>query len=315
MDLRATLSCLLLPLLLACLIGSPRSSPSPTSRTAKKARYEERGLRRYPARTYAHVAASIRGAVAIAMKDRAKPFASGVLIAQDMVLTARHATLKHAAVRGAPEPPRFGPTELEVRFDYIEQADGTIATPQVFPVVAYLEGASGHDWILLKLGSNKRGALPDASRVRALSDARPALDDPIYVVGFPKGGPMEVADEARVHFPFETTRAGLEQILARANPADAAQIRRSYRRQADGRRHNYSVVFGGQPTIGVDSDTVAGMSGAGVYLKRTGQLIGILVDGQPDTGRAGSVSWWRHEAVLPVTSRLVGQAKHAGAER
>lgn len=309
MHLRSqAISHLLAFLLLSCVLGSLRSSPTSTLDQHGKAVFGPQRADVFDPTVYEAILAATRSAAAVAQVGATKPHASGVLIARDTVLTARHVTFRSA--NGAQ---RYTPRQLEVRFDYRKRADGSISAPTRWRVIAYEEIAVGRDALLLKLAPHGADQFPAAERVQTLASTRAALDEPVVVIGYGKGDPVQIADDARVLFPQQATQDELDTILSREPASFHELIRWSYRTRVGSTYTNLSTTYGNHPTLGIDSDTVAGMSGAGVYLKRTGELIGILYDGQPDAPTPWAASWHRHEAVfiplVPTESLSARSAK------
>lgn len=271
---------------------------------------------RYPPQTYSRIFETSRGSFALKERGALEPRCSGVLIGDNLALTNNHCLLENI------------PQELEAEFDYETDLDGQPLPVRSFPIVDFVvsteEQRAGLDFALLELGPGADGRLPGSVYGRqCLSLRRAKRDDALYVVGFPLGGPRTVHDNAFVYFPYEVTAdefAELE-ILVRQEfdslseeqdsfrEGKLKEFRESYRaKTVDGvEMFEYvSTRFGGQPTIGADSDTYRGNSGSPVFDRRTHHVVGILFDGQEDLAEPWQPGWRAHEAILP-TPRIVAQ--------
>ena len=252
--------------------------------------------RNYMPATYRKMLARARGTASLARRG-ARPHASGVLVARDILLTCRHVVESLAGWR-------IPAGDLEVRFQLHDDGESN-----VFPVVAYAHVSSRHDLAALRLGRALDGTLPAADRVQTLSAARVPLDAAVYLVHHPRGGGLRFADDAWVHFPYAATDTELDVLRGRlvGQARSEAHGRRlldelaaSYARSSDGLFRNRSRRYAGQPTLGVDPLARDGSSGAPLYEKRTHGLVGILFAGVDQRQPRISSTWEHHEAVLPA---------------
>jgi hypothetical protein len=277
----------------------------------------------YPPWRYEVIFQQSPAAVAIAEPGRTTSVCSGVLLADDLVLTAAH------CFSGPPVRP---PTSLEVWFGYVDPPDGyarkPIAKRPILEVVApgparlpdLLSGrfgASLYDYAVVRIGpagaDGNAGAIPQCLRREALHKG-----DPIYVVGYPRGSPAMVHDSARVYLPYRVydgeeflrlrleVEADLLDVPERAESMD--QFDQSYDAVTEGgiqwRLLRY-VRDGGQPRMGIVADTFRGDSGAPVFDRDRYQcVVGVLVAGAPDTGQRRVPNWKEHERVLPISAIL-----------
>jgi hypothetical protein len=62
--------------------------------------------------------------------------------------------------------------------------------------------------------------------------------------------------------------------------------------------------YGGMPAMGLDPDTVHGVSGGPVYDHHTHCVAGVFVGGMPDEVTMAAASWAFHEIALPVQDIL-----------
>jgi secreted trypsin-like serine protease len=263
----------------------------------------------YPPETYDHIFQNSRGIAALGRPDE-PTFCSGVLIAADLFLTAAHCLDKYA------------PGELEARFNY-EIKDRALLPLDRYPVLD--EFARGEpfptaadaplDYVILTLGRNADGKLPgEVWPKQCLSRQRVVSAEPLYVVGHPGGEARVVFDNTFVYFPFRLMgqqeksrlRLRVETELANADDRDARlqEFESTYRPRQLGPLmvfENYSARWHNQPVIGANCDTRHGASGSPAYGRRKHTVVGILIEGEPDT-LLFDVGWRHHEAILPMTA-------------
>ncbi len=262
---------------------------------------------RYRPRAYERIFNNSRGGVALSRKGREKePFCSGVLISDDLVLTALHCL-------------DLLPEEISVVFDLEEDLRGEPLDPKIFSVAEIIESRDDTfpqlDFALLRLKPYADGRQAgDVCPAQCLSTFRLDRGHPIYVVGHPQGDPRLIADNAFVYFPFRVVRKTqlnrlrlLIELELRDDPKERerrlGQFDRSYRKEIHNGREewrNYSLRWGGQPTLGADCDTFEGNSGSPVYSRERHRVVGVLMKGEPDLSTPWRPGWRRHEAILPV---------------
>jgi V8-like Glu-specific endopeptidase len=264
----------------------------------------------FPAVNYRLIYESSKSSVAIVVADEARPICSGVLVAADLVLTARHCLTEYLA------------PELEIWVGYEEDANGKVSHGVPFHVEAkVVEGAplevggASFDYVLLRLRPGPAGQKAgDVVPPRCLSEARLNRDHPIYVVGHPDGAARTIHDNAWVLFPFAATPAqyGRLMLLVEAELKNdpergrwVQQFRADYRKNADGALYEYfSSRLGRQPVLAAEADTFHGDSGAPVFDRRKQTLVGIVVAGEPDVNEPWEPGWRRHESIIPASQIL-----------
>ena len=281
-------------------------------RRAKKSLRTPNRDDRYPPQAYERIYANSRGAFGLRVRGDPEPRCSAVLIGEKLALTNNHCILEEL------------PDEFEAVFDYEDDLDGRHLDSKVFPVadirLTSEEERDNLDFVLLELGANDGGALPGTVfPPQCLSLQQVRRDDPLYVIGFPQGGPRTVHDNTFVYFPFRANADEFAEIeiLVRSEFETLEDEEQSYidgklkeftdsyraRTAADGSRYYeyVSVRFDNQPTIGADSDTYHGNSGSPVYSRRNHSVVGLLFDGQEDLSQSWLPGWRAHEAILPIT--------------
>lgn len=253
---------------------------------------------RFSPQTFLAMFRRSRGGVAIWYKNKRIIDCSGVLIGVDLVLTSLH------CVDGS------NPSDLEIWIDYEEDLEKNRLPVRKYPVQKILaKGSVNLDFALLQVSPSMDGKKPgDETPIQTLSSARVGLDDLLYVVGHPQGGPRLIADNAFALFPYEITQEELDEIKLRAevrylDSPDRKRILQeidtSYKRKGEKLLHLPSKWFD-NPTIGADCDTFHGNSGSPVYLKSSHTVIGILFAGEPDRTEPWEAGWKRHEAILAI---------------
>lgn len=271
---------------------------------------------RYAPETYRQIFKNTQG-TGMVKSSSAGPEGSGVLVATNLFLTCAHCVYQYV-------PDRL--TNVSVVFGYEKGLKDQILPTNEFPVTSILaEGGSFAegspyvlDFYLLELGKNKDGQnAGDLFGPQFLSERRAKLDDPIYVVGHPRGKYKAVHDNARVMFPFTVTAYEFSELqlrIAQEFQGATDQVEKvnsftsSYVPTKEGNIIIYrNYEYRGLPSIGADCDTFRGNSGSPVYNKRGKGVIGLLMSGEDDrmTYHAG---WRYHEVVLPM-SMIVKQLK------
>jgi V8-like Glu-specific endopeptidase len=260
--------------------------------------------------------------VAIARPGDTTSFCSGVLITEEMVLSAAHCF--------APE--RL-PQQTEVWFRYVDgpgnppparfrravEGFAIASTPDAQKrLLEHRFGPDVLDYVIVRLAAAPQPA-PIGVAAQCLRRSAPHKGDALYVVGYPLGQPAQVHDSARVYLPYRVLD-GNEYLKLRLNvQADALlfpehddlmrEFDASYRNviEADGFKWRalHDIRAQGQPQMGIVADTFQGNSGGPVYERDRGQcVVGLLVQGATDTGRRREPNWKEHEHVLPMTSIL-----------
>lgn len=247
-----------------------------------------------------------------------RPFASGALIGQDLVLTCAHEVADRTA------------DNLQVWFDY-ESGDPNDARIEKCTVLSKVwvgeppnndASISPLDFSVWKIQRNP-GAI--ARKPLKLITNRIRRGVPIYLIGHPSRAPQTVHDNAWVLFPFEATEAEMKELRIAVN-AEFIGTKGSASVATDHFIKSYVPIslptgehlfryigsWGGRklPLIGAECDTFKGDSGSPAILREKGDLIGILVEGQPDQGDFGSNptrdtrgyrgGWTYHERILPI---------------
>ena len=270
--------------------------------------------------------------VAIADPSRDQAVCSGVLVAEDLVLTAGHCF----------EQP---PENYEVWFGFVERPNLTSSAP-IRRNIAREPVAPPIDQWRDVLAGRFSAKLPDYAIVRiepvdgeplvpeiellpertvlplpqCLSGTDPQRGDPLYVVGYPQSRPATVHGNARVEFPFRILdgsdfsrlRLDVEADFVDMSDHDSviAELEQSYVLEDDPNaffqfRRFFDVRDAGQPRMGIVADTFRGNSGGPVFDHTGFQcVVGILNKGMPDTGERRSVNWKVHERVLPIRAIL-----------
>jgi Trypsin-like peptidase domain len=283
---------------------------------------------------YDRVFSDAAAVVAIGEPGRNTARCSGVLIAEDLVLTAGHCFAG---------PPPKEPGELEVWFGYAERPDGSRAAPvrrdispePVAPapdkwadVMQHRFGSSLYDYAVVRFAAPAgEPLLPDVEIIpgrkvepepQCLRSTPPQRADALYVVGYPRGHPATVHDNGRVELPYRVS-AGEEFNLLRLDvdadfrgkPDHEAVLREfdeSYVLDDSGILdwwYFFDIRDGGQPRMGIVADTFRGNSGGPVYDHERAQcVVGILNRGMGDTGARLEADWKVHERVLPIRAIL-----------
>jgi hypothetical protein len=259
---------------------------------------------RHPPAAYDRIYRNSRSALALIGVGMSESFCSGVLVGNALALTNQH------CIKGLI-------STMRVQFNYEIDLAGNPLQRRTFPVASVLvQGKDLNpklDFALLEIGADAQGTLPGAEfPPQCLSTTPLERDAPVYLVGHPLGQPRTVHDNAFVYFPFRVTpeqRTELEMLVRAEFPDAVAEqdqldaFRASYRSaNAQGQAvfEHYSTQFGGQPTIGADSDTYEGNSGSPAFSRRTHNVIGLLFAGEADIDEPWNPGWRSHEAIIPI---------------
>ena len=283
---------------------------------------------------YDRIFSDAAAVVAIGEPGRNTARCSGVLIAEDLVLTAGHCFAG---------PPPKEPGELEVWFGYAERPDGSRAAPirrRILsePLAPALDkwpdlmqhrfGSSLYDYAVVRFAAPAgEPLLPGVEIVpgrkvepkpQCLRYTPPQRADALYVVGYPRGNPLTVHDNGRVELPYRVSNGEEFNLLRldvdadfRGKPDHEAVLREfdeSYVLDDAGILdwwYFFDIRDGGQPRMGIVADTFRGNSGGPVYDHERGQcVVGILNRGMGDTGARLEADWKVHERVLPIRAVL-----------
>ena len=276
-------------------------------------------------------------AVAIAINN--KPIGSGTLIGDQVVLTCRHGIDNVFNDQGTVRP-NFS-IDVWCDFDFNGQEKIPKESFEVEKILwsgqqaadpdgnnIEIDNVKALDFLLLKLKQTPS----DSKYIRpALSLRSPLQNEPVYVVGYPKGNPCTIHDNARILFPFRVSEYTYNKLRLkvfgemvnrhrRFDLPDELNDRRDYMANFE----NCYVKFGSHyyhyslnwktPLHAISSDTFVGNSGSGTFSKATNNLIGVFIKGGSETGDANRAGWQHHEVCIPITEiiRQVDRPKPAG---
>jgi hypothetical protein len=273
---------------------------------------------------YAVIYRQSASVVAIGEPGETTARCSGVLIATDLVLTAGHCF-------DGSDPK--APDELEIWFNFAKPGPGVLRPERVVrrkivelvsPAPAHLSemmdgafGASLLDYAIVRFAKPADQPLkPDNAEPQCLRTRHLNKGDAVYALGFPRGEPMMVHDNARVYLPYAIRRGEQFTQLRLDTEADLlgssqraelmAEFDKSYELGVENKIEKYflhHIKDGGQPRMGIVADTFRGNSGGPVYDREHGQCVtGILLLGAPDTGVRRTVNWKEHERVVPISA-------------
>jgi V8-like Glu-specific endopeptidase len=308
-----------------------------TSQSGQKAWYGRDD--NYRPEVYQTIYQKSKCCVGITLRNQMKPIGSGVLIGPDTVLTA-----KHVIQNGVDA------TDFDVLFNYeqIFKPENRTLTDEPTTSRRHIKStyflgkapdkdSSPLDFVLLKIDA----AQPDEKRPFVpISMDRVTPDTSIFLVGHPRRAQRLVHDNSWVKFPYEVSDPELQQLLVGVNAELAAAGSEDAAAEADrfmsfykpttgksGKKaYHYVNQRGGKAMryMGAECDTFHGDSGAPAMLRESGELIGILVAGEPDQedmpneGRVKSnpyvAGWLHHEKLLPITE-VVDQLDNATKKR
>jgi hypothetical protein len=277
----------------------------------------------YPPWSYQQIFTNAQSVVAIAMRGQTqKALCSGVLIAEDLVLTAGHCFKNDI------------PRDLDVWFGFAESMDGIIQGRVVRPIIElvapppemrdeFLSRASEDrfdadilDYAIVRIGPGQGDPSDSAVVPQCLRQYNIRRGKPIYVIGYPKGYPELVHDNGRVYLPFrlrprELTDLKLDIEADFVDHEDRQELMEEFVLSyvpmgtgADLAYELYDPRWGGQPKIGIVADLFRGNSGSPVFDRTNHCIVGIHTAGVSDTGQRLEVSWQNHETVLPITAIL-----------
>jgi hypothetical protein len=277
----------------------------------------------YPPWSYQQIFTNAQSVVAIARRGQTKQaLCSGVLIAEDLVLTAGHCFKNDI------------PRDLDVWFGFTESKDGIKPGRVVRPIIElvapppemrdeFLRRASEErfdadmlDYAIVRIGPGQGDPSDSAVEPQCLRRYNIRRGQPIYVIGYPKGYSEKVHDNGRVYLQFRLRPRELKdlQLDIEADFVDhedrqelMEEFVKSYVQKGTGADLAYELYdprWGGQPKIGIVADLFRGNSGSPVFDRTNHCIVGIHTGGVSDTGQRLGVSWQNHETVLPITAIL-----------
>ncbi|MEK7951639.1 trypsin-like serine peptidase [Luteolibacter soli] len=231
--------------------------------------------------------------------------ASGVLIGPKTVLTCAHDV-------------EFGD---DFRLDFSDRFGKVVArcpAKRIWRGKSRDDVESRLDYAILEITDwDADDPIPGDRKPVPLVDARASLDSPVYAIGHPGGKELLVHDYARVVCPHELKESDrgsfmirLQADLIRANKiagttmetAVAAEeaFKRRYIKKGDSFFYRDPYNDSKIPVFGADTDTFHGDSGGPVILRKTGGIIGILIEGMPDNDFFANATILSHERCLPI---------------
>jgi hypothetical protein len=282
----------------------------------------------YRPEIYAMIRRLCSSCVAIVRKGKDVPDGSGVVIAENLVLTCKHNIAENCAES-------FESSDYAVWFDFEEKRWPPPVTTVVFDCKEKYR-SDKLDFVILEIRPRNRGQNFDPTPI-PVSKTRVMRWTPIFLVGHPQGLRRTVHDGAWVLFPYELRSnqewGDLESDIAgdfvdwRADGKVEAKQEAGFVQADEFMVDSYGdfnpngkTVYrympqgpNGQPSIGAECDTFSGDSGAPAILRETGELVGILYKGLSDIpGQSaatserrpkifGSASAKSHELILPIS--------------
>ncbi|MBP2490885.1 hypothetical protein JOH50_006681 [Rhizobium leguminosarum] len=290
----------------------------------------------YAAWRYDRIFAQSAAVLAIGEPGQSSPRCSGVLIAEDLVLTAAHC---FAA------PPQMEPGDLEVWFGFAEKPEPDFSraapirrriksqavapAPDKWPLLMKRQyNHSLYDYAIVRfVAPDGEPLLPEVEIIpgrkikpspQCLRRIPPQRADALYVLGFPNGNPATVHDNSRVELPyrvldgddFSMLRLDVDADFRESDDHDDVlrEFDASYVLDDTGGLrwwYLFDIRDGGQPRMGIVADTFRGNSGGPVYDHQHEQcVVGILNRGMDDSGVGLDADWKVHERVLPIRAIL-----------
>jgi V8-like Glu-specific endopeptidase len=286
-------------------------------RTRLKARFGRED--NYRPEIYDLIYQNSRSICGIVRKGDSRPFGTGVMIGDDLILTCLH----NFTLSG------LDPQQCEAWFNYEAKA-GAFESPDIFPLGSFvcLGKPIGPlsvplDFALLRLLPRADGthiqSLEQAGKLKyplpTLDDRPLVRDDAVYVVGHPAGSMRMVHDNAFVLFPFRTNQLGFDTLRmivcaeTKESPDRGNELRQFLEsfiprdpRPGESSRQfeQYSLRWDGMPVFAADCDTSRGNSGSPVFDRQTNGLVGLLHAGEQDLAESHTAGWRRHEAIIPI---------------
>ena len=264
---------------------------------------------------------------AIVRRNTSTPIGSGVVVGDNLVLTAKHNIEEKAAKT-------FGESEYTVWFDFEERIFSRSPEPIEYDAEeAYRSDTL--DFVLLRIQpkSTAQGSAM-ARPIVPFCSSRPVRWTPIFLFGYPQGSKNMVHDSGWVLFPHKllsnSERGLIESEIADdffdpAGPGsfdDKVSMARNKAKQfmtlnygpfEKENSEGYLFTKDDAQCLGVEADLFEGDSGAPAILRENGKLIGILTRGPKDIPGQSAVTAGRkvpiaaragakyHELLLPAT--------------
>ncbi|TWU16276.1 trypsin-like peptidase domain-containing protein [Allorhodopirellula heiligendammensis] len=282
----------------------------------------------YRPEVYELIYQNSRSCCALVRAGEDRPFGTGVLIGEGLILTCLH----NFTLMG------LEPSQCEAWFNYESTHAHPTQAPDVFPLGDMI--CAGQpigplhvqlDFALVELRGKDDGPriheLTNGGELKyplpTLDDRQLLRDDAIYVVGHPAGAMRLVHDNAFVLFPFRTNQFGFDKLRMEmcyeTNKSPDSEnewrqfmgsfISRSATSPFESSKQyeQYSLRWEGMPVFAADCDTSRGNSGSPVFDRLTNGLIGLLHAGEADLSESYQSGWRRHEAILPI-ELIISQA-------
>lgn len=304
----------------------------------------------YHPAVYDMIAATTRACGAIQFEGDSSPIVSAALIADDAILTCRHGivdkwkgVLNDSAADHTLTIAYFIPNR--------EMHDGVIGIGDPIPITELLEEGSewtpnsGHilDFAIFRINSTKlteyisrakAQCTPENGRIYyptkpfLLAAKMPVYQSPLIVIGHPNGETKLVHDSTHLIFPptaDSTTLARMEMAfnarLQNTQPAYQVQrkdgwnafLKKYYQQNEAGAQHVY--LKDSMPIFGLDCSTFHGDSGAPVFDRTFGHLVGVFKgsavinqseEDQPPTNHFDPVGvlpdFDHHEIAVPISA-------------
>ncbi len=237
------------------------------------------------------------------------------LIGKNLVLTCRHCLRDDNDQELLRE-------DLDIVFDP-KPAIGSRRTYNIIKVV--YEGANqSQDFTLLQVGLGENTPEKDRIPILPLDTRNSAkLKRSVYVIGFPKGQGMMVADASHVLVPHVLSEGEYAAIELSFN-GELAEARTQSGSLGDAFENDLIARFvnsftkdtvGGQnvrlfhsamlaspsiPAIAIDSNTFHGNSGSPVFERKTSTVVALFSRGWPDDPWPVKVGLQKHEEAIPI---------------
>jgi hypothetical protein len=284
----------------------------------------------YRPEVYRKISSLCDSSAAIVKRNTASPAGSGVLVGDNLVLTAKHIIEDNAAKT-------FDASEYTVWFDFEETLFSKSPDRVEFDTEEVYRSKT-LDFMLLRLRSQPAtNGFPSATSTATPSATPPATArtrlavplcscrvgrwSPIILFGYPQGSKHVVHDSGWVLFPHRllsnSERGVIESEITDDffDPAGPGSFDDRMTAARDNARRflilyygpfekenadGYSFIKDDMPCVGVEADLFEGDSGAPAILRENGKLIGILTQGPKDIPGQSAVSAGRK---VPIAAR------------